>query len=160
MAGDQAESTQNVTGSVLGSSVVKGLGSVDFLISVPVAMLLLVSGYIHLTNPYRFLSAVNDYDLLGKWAVVGLAMMLPFLHLSLGVGLLTTKAFRRPGLACTAILLGIYVLAQTITIARGLDISCGCFGAATPVSSRSLGFALTGSLLSAAGFWISRRHAV
>lgn len=87
----------------------------------------LTSGAIKLADPGQTFLAVKAYQLLPDSVVHPVATGLPLLELALGVlllfGLLTRVA---AGVAAVLLLLFIAGVAQSW--ARGLTISCGCFG--------------------------------
>jgi hypothetical protein len=81
---------------------------------------------------------------------VRLAFYLPWLEILCGLALITRCLFRG-GLFILTILMSVFILATIVAKARGLDISCGCFGHATKSLSfawhLALDFLLLGGLL-------------
>ncbi len=91
-----------------------------------IGSLFILSSLPKIRQPYEFLSNVYDYEMVGQWTGVLIAMVLPWLELIIGIcllsGLLLSGAF------LTAALLGVaFTLAQASALYRGLGISCGCF---------------------------------
>jgi putative oxidoreductase len=106
---------------------------------VVASAVLLLSGIQKLQQPYDFMANVYDYELLGPpWGRL-VAVVLPPLEILLGMSLVTGLLWRGAMIAA-ALLSALFVLAQSTVLARGLVVSCGCFGsyAESPVSAGSL----------------------
>lgn len=92
-----------------------------------VSYLLLTSAIAHLQNPYHFLAAVLDYQILSNRLAVFASGILPFLHICIATSLLlmprVEKTFLTAGVLFTA-----YTLGQFAALFEGRNISCGCFG--------------------------------
>ena len=99
------------------------------------------SGASHLANPYYFLSTIYQYELTSAPIGALIASYLPFLELVLAVCLLS-HACLRPAWLVTSLLLTSFVAVQGSALARGLKISCGCFGPEInrPVDATSISF--------------------
>src|SRR6202030_704958 len=62
------------------------------------------------------------------WPVaVALALYLPWLEIFSGLALVTRRIYRG-GLLILTLLTTVFIAASIVAKARGLDISCGCFG--------------------------------
>jgi uncharacterized membrane protein YphA (DoxX/SURF4 family) len=79
-----------------------------------------------IAHPDRFALAVYNYQLLPEAAVNLLALWLPWLELVSGV-LLIVGIWIRGSLAVLTGLILVFLGALGFNLARGLDISCGCF---------------------------------
>lgn len=77
-------------------------------------------------NPKAFALAVANYRILPDPLVNLFALILPWVELICGLLLLTGQWTRSASLL-VAFLLVVFVIAVSINLARGLDISCGCF---------------------------------
>jgi putative oxidoreductase len=104
-----------------------------------------------ISQPEEFAKAIMNYHLVFIPAVNIQAIVLPWIELFAGLFLLSGILVRASSLLLT-LLLCIFALAILISIARGLDISCGCFGtmAARKVGWTALGedaLMLAGSVL-------------
>jgi hypothetical protein len=95
-------------------------------------VLLLRSAFSHLANPYAFLDTVYSYQLIPWWAGPWVAAVVPFVQLVLGVFLLA-RWWPRASFAMAIALFLAFATAQVSTLARGLDIVCGCFGSSENV---------------------------
>lgn len=91
-----------------------------------VGSVFLFSGIAKIQHPYAFLSNVYEYEVLGMTAAVGLATLLPWLELAIGVCLIG-GVFVLGGSTFAVALLVVFTLAQISVASRGLTIGCGCF---------------------------------
>ena len=124
--------------------------------------LFLYAGYVKLRSPFLFEMAVDGYQLLPPAGVIVVARGLPWLEVALGL-LLWSGWKLRYSATFTALLLGGFLVAMTITYARGIDAVCGCFGPDERISPRTLArdsllFLLAATL--AAGTWWRRKGSV
>lgn len=106
----------------------------------------LKSGLAHLANPNNFLSSIYAYELVNPWLGWVAAMALPSLQLVLA-SCLVFRRFVGGAMLVGAALLGVFTLAQASALARGLQIGCGCFGAAEHQAIDGRSLALASSLL-------------
>jgi prepilin-type N-terminal cleavage/methylation domain-containing protein/prepilin-type processing-associated H-X9-DG protein len=91
------------------------------------------------------LGSVLDYDLIPASVAVAVAATLPFAQLVLGVALLFIPAYRRAAFAASLVLFLGFLAVQVSAYARGLDISCGCFGSGgARIGWQSIGTATAG----------------
>ena len=89
------------------------------------------AGAAKLADPAAFASAIDGFRLTAPLASALLAVYLTWFEIALAIGLLTRR-LRRPAALLVAALLLILTVATALALARGLDIRCGCFGAAHP----------------------------
>jgi uncharacterized membrane protein YphA (DoxX/SURF4 family) len=80
--------------------------------------------------PREFAVAIYNYQLLPDWAINLTALYLPWLEVFLAAGLIA-GIYARGASLISALLFLTFAVAMTINLVRGLDISCGCFGAAS-----------------------------
>jgi len=100
------------------------------VVEVVLGTVLLYSGVTHLQNPYAFLDAVGGYRLVPLGGLVPVTILLLGAHLTVGIALICR--FLQPGVyVVAATLFGLFVTAQVAAFARGLDVSCGCFGSSS-----------------------------
>lgn len=85
------------------------------------------AGVVKALDPMRFANDIDNYHML-PWAIsVRLAFSLPWLEIFCGLALIV----RRLHMGALTILLGMtsaFIIATGVAKARGLDVSCGCFG--------------------------------
>jgi putative oxidoreductase len=78
----------------------------------------------------RFAEDINHYRILPEAWVAPLALGLPVLELVAGLALLIPAYTRGAALLC-AVMLGGFAIAMAQSKLRGIDLECGCFGAAS-----------------------------
>lgn len=129
----------------------------ELCLSLIVGALFVRSTLTHLANPYFFLSSIHGYKLVGPTLAMALALVLPFLQLTIACCLLG-RFFQPPAFGIAALLFATYSVAQGTALWRGLNVSCGCFGAtdSSPVTLGTLVFVVILSLCCAAASWCSR----
>lgn len=81
-------------------------------------------------QPYDFLSSVYSYELVGPKLGMLIAMILPWLELLVGI-CLVGGIFIGGALLVSAGMAAMFTFVLSSAIYRGLEISCGCFGAGT-----------------------------
>jgi putative oxidoreductase len=87
-------------------------------------------------DPVTFSKEIDNYQMLPYLLVSMMAVILPWLELFCGILLVVGKALR--GASLILIVMNVvFIVAISSALARGLDISCGCFGAA---ASEKVGF--------------------
>ena len=94
---------------------------------VVLAGLFAVAGGLKLFDPAAFAVEIDRYQLIPWWSCALLALLLPWLEVCVGIGLLT-HWFSRGALAWVTALLIVFSLALLSAMLRGLSIDCGCFG--------------------------------
>ncbi|HBR93639.1 MAG TPA: DoxX family protein [Opitutae bacterium] len=78
-------------------------------------------------DPVAFTASVEGFRVVAYEQAVWVALILPWLELVAGFGLLIPQIRRSSGLI-VAVLLIAFIGLHASAWARGLDISCGCFG--------------------------------
>lgn len=77
-------------------------------------------------DPVAFAGSIGNYKLLSPSIVLIIATVLPWVELLCGLGLIL-GAYWRGSALLSFVMLTVFTLAVGIAMARGLDISCGCF---------------------------------
>ena len=90
-----------------------------------------------IAHPAAFAEAVYNYQILPNSVVSIVAIVLPWLELTLGIFLLF-GVFPEGTLFVVTVLLGAFLGALLYNAIRGLDIHCGCFHTSTEKASRTL----------------------
>jgi uncharacterized membrane protein YphA (DoxX/SURF4 family) len=98
------------------------------------------AGALKASDPISFANDIENYHILPWPAGVRLAFYLPWLEMLCGL-FLVCGFLRKGAAALLSLLLIVFIGASVIAKARGIDVSCGCFGHA----SRTWSF--TGHLL-------------
>ncbi len=101
-----------------------------------------------IAQPEDFAKNITYYGLLPTALVNFFAILLPWVELLVGIFLIVGILIRSSSLLITFLLV-LFTVAISISLVRGLDISCGCFGTA---SGRKVGWTALGEdLLMLAG---------
>jgi uncharacterized membrane protein YphA (DoxX/SURF4 family) len=90
-------------------------------------ILFLYAAWEKIIEPREFAIAVYNYRLLPDGAINLVAVVLPWLEVLLAASLIIGYYVRGSSLL-SALLFMVFAAALTISLVRGLDISCGCFG--------------------------------
>lgn len=85
------------------------------------------AGVLKAYNPMTFLDDVRSFQILPDPYAAWLALGLPWLEIFAGLAVVT-GLYRSGGLLTLNLLLVIFLAAILLSWARGLDLSCGCFG--------------------------------
>lgn len=97
------------------------------ILAIAIGALFVYAGVLKVWDPVRFAGDIQNYHIL-PWVVnLLLAFYLPWLEIICGLALI----FRRFYSGALGILLGlllVFIGASIAAKARGIDISCGCFG--------------------------------
>jgi len=97
--------------------------------------LFVYAGVVKVLDPLEFAQNIRNYRLVGQSLSFLAAVVLPWLEILAGVALAAGVWTRASALIITGLLV-FFILLTLVTIARGLDVECGCFGAL----SRKSGF--------------------
>ena len=89
--------------------------------------LFIYAGVIKVLDPVGFANDIDNYKTLPWMIGVGFAFYLPWLEIFCGLALIF-RIFYRGGLSILGALLLVFIVATVVAKARGLDITCGCFG--------------------------------
>jgi putative oxidoreductase len=92
-----------------------------------------------LADPGKLFAAIHTYRMLPHPVAAWLAVWLPWVELGVALTLIVPR-WRQGGLLLTIGLMGMFVVALGQAWARGLDVTCGCFGG--PATSGPADFAI------------------
>src|SRR5262245_17544360 len=100
------------------------------IIEIVVGALFVYAGVLKVMGPGRFANDIENYHII-PWVIgVRLAFYLPWLEVLCGIALITRRLYLGAVWILTALTL-VFIGATVAAKWRGIDISCGCFGAAT-----------------------------
>jgi len=85
------------------------------------------SGYVKLQEPLQFAVAISGYRMVPEDMVLPIARILPWAEIILGAAILAGWKIRYFSAAAAALLL-FFIAVLAITLARGIEANCGCFG--------------------------------
>lgn len=97
------------------------------ILAVIVGGVFVYAGVIKALDPVRFAHDIDNYKVLPWTFAAGLAFYLPWLEIFCGLALIVRFLYRG-ALSILAALVLIFIGATVAAKARGLDITCGCFG--------------------------------
>ncbi|MBZ0270152.1 DoxX family membrane protein [bacterium] len=96
------------------------------LLRVGLGVLFVAAAWPKLNDPAAFAEAVSHYHLVGDTPGRVLALVLPAVELLVGIALILGVVHHGASLLVFAMMV-VFTGAVGIALARGLDISCGCF---------------------------------
>lgn len=103
--------------------------ALHWVVRAGLAALFVWTGAQKLADPAAFATAIANYRVLPE-ALVGIAAVgLPVLELVVGAALLW-PVYAQGAAAVVAVLLALFAAAMAQSKLRGIDLDCGCFGAA------------------------------
>jgi putative oxidoreductase len=130
---------------------------ITLVLRVVLGALFVYSGALKLPDPTGFATEITNYRFLPELAP-WLAATLPAMEIGLGLSLLfAPRRWRRAAALAACGLLAVFTVAVAQVVARGINVSCGCFGGNSgPVTLLTVGRDL--ALLFAAGafLWLER----
>jgi putative oxidoreductase len=91
------------------------------------SLVFLISGFAKLTDPYAFVRDIVNYRLFPPQPLHILAVWLIMLELFVGFGL-WIPFLQRGSAWIAAGLMSFFIVLVAVTMIRGLDIRCGCYG--------------------------------
>ncbi len=85
------------------------------------------SAVLKIRDPLGFAQNIANYRVVGNTIAFWVAVVLPWLELTAGV-LLIVGLWRRTNALLLSLMLAGFIILVAVTIARGIDVDCGCFG--------------------------------
>jgi uncharacterized membrane protein YphA (DoxX/SURF4 family) len=89
--------------------------------------LFVYAGAVKVLEPLDFAQNIRNYQLVGQSLSFVAAIVLPWLEILAGLALILGVWTRSAALVVTGLLV-FFVVLTAVTMARGLDVDCGCFG--------------------------------
>ena len=139
--------------------------NIRVVLGVLLGALFVYAGITKVLDPVRFFTDVQNYDII-PWraATVAIAFYLPWLEIISGMAVVV-RSFRAGALLILTAMLLAFTAALALAWARGLNISCGCFGGASDHPryllwiGRDVGLLVVGMVLTIAEWtsWKSNR---
>ena len=127
------------------------------IVALIIGGIFIYAGGMKIFDPTGFANDIDNYKILPWPLTVRLAFYLPWLEILCGLAVILGLLYRGGLLILTA-LISIFIIASVIAKARGLDVTCGCFGHASKYLSffghLALDFVLLGVLVA---LWFTNR---
>jgi putative oxidoreductase len=92
-----------------------------------IGFIFLYAGMEKIADPSGFARAINNYKLLPFLLINIAALILPWIEITTGILLIFGIKVKENAFIISS-LLGIFTIAIIISLFRGLNIDCGCFG--------------------------------
>ncbi len=102
--------------------------AVLLIFRLAVGGLFIYAGVAKALTPLDFAQNIRNYGLVGQTLSFLAALVLPWLEIFAGL-LLAAGVWRRSAALLISAMLALFILLTLVTIARGIDVDCGCFGA-------------------------------
>jgi putative oxidoreductase len=99
----------------------------DLLLRFLVGGTFVYASFSKILDPAGFAQSIAHYRLAPAWLLHPLALTLPWLEFAAGAAMILGRA-RRGAAWLVILMLAMFMAAIGSAMARGLDISCGCFG--------------------------------
>jgi uncharacterized membrane protein YphA (DoxX/SURF4 family) len=90
--------------------------------------LFVYAGAVKVLDPLDFAQNIRNYQLVGQSLSFIAAIVLPWLEILAGLALILGVWTRGAALVVTGLLV-FFIVLTAVTMVRGLDVDCGCFGA-------------------------------
>jgi putative oxidoreductase len=90
--------------------------------------LFVYAGAVKVLDPLDFAQNIRNYDLVGQSLSFIAAVVLPWLEILSGLFLIA-GVWKRGAAVVISGLLVFFIVLTVVTMIRGLDVDCGCFGA-------------------------------
>jgi len=100
------------------------------IVALIIGGIFIYAGVMKIFDPVGFANDIDNYKILPWPLTVRLAFYLPWLEILCGLAVILGLLYRG-GLLILTMLISIFMVASVIAKARGLDITCGCFGHAS-----------------------------
>jgi putative oxidoreductase len=127
------------------------------IVALIIGGIFIYAGVVKIFDPVGFANDIDNYKILPWPLTVRLAFYLPWLEILCGLAVILGLLYRG-GLLILTMLVSIFIIASVIAKARGLDITCGCFGHASKNWSFTTHLVLDFAILIAlSALWISNR---
>jgi putative oxidoreductase len=128
-------------------------------VAIIIGGLFVYAGAVKMLDPAEFARDIDNYKMLPWQVSVSLGLYLPWLEIFCGIALIARVLYRGSVLILMA-LMALFIIITIIAKARGLDISCGCFGHASKYLSFAWHLALDFLLLAALASLLIRQHSL
>jgi len=104
-----------------------GLTCGKMILRILVSLVFLVAGLLKLRDPLAFADGIAAFRIFPHAILNPLALGVPYFEILTGIGILCGPTRRAGALAAVALSLCFLVL-YAFALARGLDVTCACFG--------------------------------
>jgi uncharacterized membrane protein YphA (DoxX/SURF4 family) len=110
----------------MGQMKKRAVNSLMIILRIAIGVIFIASSIPKLMQPYDFLASVYGYELVGAKVGVGVAIILPWLELFVGI-CLVGGVFVRGAILASIGMCAMFSFVLASALWHGLEISCGCF---------------------------------
>ena len=103
-------------------------GALLLVFRLIVGAVFVYSGIVKALGPLDFAQQVRNYRVIGQDLSFLVAVYLPWLEILAGA-FLVAGILKKASAALISLMLGGFIVLVAVTIVRGIDVDCGCFGA-------------------------------
>jgi uncharacterized membrane protein YphA (DoxX/SURF4 family) len=103
-------------------------GALLLVFRLIVGIVFVYSGIVKVLDPLDFAQQVRNYRMVGQDLAFLVAVYLPWLEILAGV-FLAAGVLKKASAALISLMLGGFIVLVAVTVVRGIDVDCGCFGA-------------------------------
>jgi uncharacterized membrane protein YphA (DoxX/SURF4 family) len=122
-----------------------------WLSRLALAVVFIWSGWVKFLEPLQFAVAITGYKVVPDQYAFPIARYFPWLEIALGLVILIGFKIRWSSVAA-ALLMLFFIVLLSITLSRGIDTNCGCFGFGDKITWKTI--ARDGSFLIPALFLV------
>lgn len=108
-----------------------------WLCRLTLAVVFIYSGYVKVTATLQFAVAITGYDLVPEQMIYPIAQWFPWAEIALGLFILSGWKIRWSSLAAAGLMI-FFIVLLSITLYRGIDTNCGCFGFGDPITWKTI----------------------
>jgi len=98
-----------------------------FIFRLAVGGVFVWAGMMKILDPLDFAQSIANYRAFPRFLSFFLALILPWIEVFCGIFVIS-GLFKRSGALILSVMTGCFLLLIAVTIFRGIDIDCGCFG--------------------------------
>lgn len=130
---------------------------ITFILKLILGITFIAAGYPKIADPAAFARILYGYAIFPAATINVLAIILPFIEVTAGLGLIM-RFFSRSALIIINALLSLFILLISFNLIRGHEFDCGCFSVAEKDSVESAVMLLVRDvLLLAAGLFVLKQ---
>jgi len=129
------------------------------VVAIIIGGVFIYAGVVKVLDPAEFARDIDNYKMLPWQISVASGLYLPWVEILCGLALIA-RVLYRGGLFILTALTALFIVITIVAKARGLDISCGCFGHASKYLSFTWHLALDFLLLAGLLFLLVRQRSL
>jgi putative oxidoreductase len=108
-----------------------------FFCRIALGFLFIYAGAEKISDPSGFSTSISNYKLLPVYTVNFFAITMPWIEIVAGILLVFGISVKENAFIINAMLI-VFIVAISISLARGLSIDCGCFGKGNQIGIQKL----------------------